>query len=68
MPHAANLYPHELSGGMKRRMVLVRAMANEPKLGLFDNQAQDWILLPHNHLEYDQRTSFLKRKLEHARR
>ena len=30
------LYPHELSGGMKRRIGIARALCNSPQLALFD--------------------------------
>lgn len=34
---ACDKQPHELSGGMKRRLALARAMASEPEIGLFDD-------------------------------
>ncbi len=36
MPNVENLYPSELSGGMKKRVALARAIALEPKAVLYD--------------------------------
>lgn len=36
MDHAANKYPHEISGGMKQRVGIARAFAMEPKILLMD--------------------------------
>jgi NitT/TauT family transport system ATP-binding protein len=36
LPHAANLYPWQLSGGMQQRVAIARALAYRPSLLLMD--------------------------------
>ena len=36
LPNTKTMFPYELSGGMKRRVGIIRAMATEPKIAIFD--------------------------------
>ncbi len=36
LPRTRRMYPHELSGGMKRRIGIARALATNPSLSIFD--------------------------------
>lgn len=61
LKHAFNLYPSELSGGMKKRVALARAIALEPKILFFDEPSAG--LDPVTSRELDKLILKLKRQL-----
>ncbi|MDA3886042.1 MAG: ATP-binding cassette domain-containing protein [Candidatus Delongbacteria bacterium] len=61
LEHAFNLYPSELSGGMKKRVALARAIAMDPKILFFDEPSAG--LDPITALELDELILDLKEKL-----
>ncbi|NOR45507.1 MAG: ATP-binding cassette domain-containing protein [Candidatus Delongbacteria bacterium] len=61
LEHAFNLYPSELSGGMKKRVALARAIAMDPKILFFDEPSAG--LDPITALELDELILELKEKL-----
>ena len=61
LEHAFNLYPSELSGGMKKRVALARAIAMDPKILFFDEPSAG--LDPITALELDELILELKDKL-----
>lgn len=61
LEHAFNLYPSELSGGMKKRVALARAIAMDPKILFFDEPSAG--LDPITALELDELIIELKEKL-----
>ncbi|MBN2789541.1 MAG: ATP-binding cassette domain-containing protein [Candidatus Delongbacteria bacterium] len=61
LEHAFHLYPSELSGGMKKRVALARAIAMDPKILFFDEPSAG--LDPITALELDELILELKDKL-----
>ncbi|MCK4980346.1 MAG: ATP-binding cassette domain-containing protein, partial [Candidatus Delongbacteria bacterium] len=61
LEHAFYLYPSELSGGMKKRVALARAIAMDPKILFFDEPSAG--LDPITALELDELILELKEKL-----
>lgn len=60
-PHAAHLFPSELSGGMKKRVGLARALAMDPKILFLDEPTSG--LDPKSARSFDQLISELKHML-----
>jgi phospholipid/cholesterol/gamma-HCH transport system ATP-binding protein len=61
LEHAFNLYPSELSGGMKKRIALARAIVMDPKILFFDEPSAG--LDPITAMELDELIIELKEKL-----
>jgi phospholipid/cholesterol/gamma-HCH transport system ATP-binding protein len=61
LKHAYSLFPSELSGGMKKRVALARAIAMDPEILFFDEPSAG--LDPITALELDELILDLKRKL-----
>lgn len=61
LEHAFNLYPSELSGGMKKRVALARAIVMDPKILFFDEPSAG--LDPITAMELDELIIDLKEKL-----